>query len=103
MRTRLGSLVLAASIGSSLFAAAEADAQECIPPRILLVMDMSSSMTDLIDGTSTVKWEAAQSAIHTVLTTHGDAAHYGLLTFPARPRAVPPATCGWTWGWIRPR
>ncbi|MBW2529071.1 MAG: VWA domain-containing protein, partial [Deltaproteobacteria bacterium] len=82
MLTRLFSILAATSIGLALFGAKEAHAQDCVPPRILLIMDMSSSMTDLIDGTSTVKWEAAQSAISDVLTTHGDAAHYGLMTFP---------------------
>jgi MYXO-CTERM domain-containing protein len=85
MRLWLTSTLVAAGVGAALCAASTAQAQECTPPRILLIMDVSSSMRNTIDdgsGGTTTKWAAAQSAIHDVLTAYGDAAQYGLMTFP---------------------
>lgn len=60
--------------------AQEAAAQSCDPPKILLVMDASSSMHQAVGGIT--KWEAVQSAAEAVFAAHGDAAQYGLMTFP---------------------
>lgn len=60
-----------------------ADAEDCIPPRILFVVDGSSSMLGELEGMT--KWAAAQSAIETVLTAYTNAAEYGLMVFPGAP------------------
>jgi MYXO-CTERM domain-containing protein len=61
-----------------------AHAADCNPPRILFVMDASSSMLQQISdgGTTTTKWQAVQNAVSTVFASYSDAAEYGLMTFP---------------------
>lgn len=80
-------LSLAAGLTAGLAAlttASDAEAQSCDPPRILFVVDASSSMLGTIpDGANTItKWEAVQNAANAVLTTFPDGAQYGLVTFP---------------------
>src|SRR5690606_3003670 len=53
----------------------------CDPPKILFVMDASSSMNQTTTGGGT-KWQAVQSAAQAVFAAHGGAAEYGLMTFP---------------------
>lgn len=56
----------------------------CKPTRIMLVVDASASMTEVIDaeeGTLT-KWEAVAGSVHEVLASHRQAAQFGLMTFP---------------------
>jgi hypothetical protein len=60
-----------------------AQAEDCTPPRILFVVDSSSSMLGEI--AQTTKWQAAQDAINAVLTTHVNVAEYGLMPFPGAP------------------
>jgi MYXO-CTERM domain-containing protein len=57
-----------------------AHAEDCTPPRILFVVDASSSMLAAIGDTT--KWDAAQDAVATVLGTYPDSAQYGLMVFP---------------------
>lgn len=85
MKSRLSIALVAATVGAVVCVASTARAQDCTPPRILFLMDMSSSMHNTIDdgqGGTTTKWEAARTAIHDVLTTFPDDAQYGLMTFP---------------------
>lgn len=79
-RLVLGAASLALGLGLSL----DAQAQDCDPPRILFVIDTSSSMLEQITegGVTTTKWQAAQDAVQAVLGAYGDAAQYGLMTFP---------------------
>ncbi len=83
--TKLRSVALAgaAALGA-LLVAPRAHAEACNPPRILLVMDASSSMLGQIpDGAgTTTKWKAVQSAVAAVFKAYPDAAQYGLMTFP---------------------
>jgi MYXO-CTERM domain-containing protein len=81
--TFVGSLAVFAA---GLCLASVADAQECIPPRILLVVDASSSMRTTIELSDppVTKWEAAQGAVQEVLSTYPDGAQYGLMTFPGQ-------------------
>jgi hypothetical protein len=65
---------------ASLASHPTAEAQECVPPRILFVVDASSSMLGEIDQTT--KWEAAQAAVETVLNAYPSEAEYGLMLFP---------------------
>ncbi|MCA9647245.1 MAG: VWA domain-containing protein, partial [Myxococcales bacterium] len=79
---RFKSLLLPALIGLGFgLSSAPALAQDCNPPKILFVMDASSSMNQTTTGGMT-KWEAVQSAAHAVFQAHGAAARYGLMTFP---------------------
>jgi von Willebrand factor type A domain len=71
----------AAGLAVGLTLSLDARAQSCDPPRILFVIDSSSSMLDEANATTT-KWQAAQDAVHAVLTDYGDVAQYGLMTFP---------------------
>ncbi len=77
-------LVPAAAAAVLALLPAAARAQTCDPPRILLVMDASSSMLQQIStGTGTTsKWQAVQDAVHAVFQAYPDAAQYGLMTFP---------------------
>ncbi len=79
---RFRSLVLPALVGLGFgLHSASAQAQSCDPPKILFVMDASSSMNQTTTGGMT-KWEAVQGAAHAVFQAHGAAAQYGLMTFP---------------------
>ncbi|HMR75913.1 MAG TPA: VWA domain-containing protein, partial [Polyangiaceae bacterium] len=72
---------LVAALGSS-----PAVAADCTPPRILLVVDTSTSMLGQIpDGAATTtKWAAAQTAVKEVFKAFPDAAQYGLMVFPGK-------------------
>ena len=77
-------LLVAAGVVAGMSLSLDAVAQTCDPPRILFVIDSSSSMRDDITegGVTVTKWQAAQDAVHAVLAAFGDAAQYGLMTFP---------------------
>lgn len=66
---------------------AEARAQECTPPRILFVVDASSSMLGEIQDPNgpTTKWNGAVSAVESVLVAYPNEAQYGLMMFPGAP------------------
>src|SRR5690242_8652220 len=73
-RILLAALLLAA-------APRPAHADACSPPRIMVVLDKSSSMqTGTIGGVT--KWSIAVDALGTVLTELEDQAEVGLMTFP---------------------
>ena len=57
-------------------------AATCDPPQVLIVLDKSSSMTDLVPGTSDTKWDTAVTAIMDVLTNFGADVDFGLMIFP---------------------
>jgi len=81
MRLNTGTTIAAATLALAVsLTTSEAAAQDCTPPRILFIVDASSSMLDEIAGTP--KWTAAQDAINAVLTTHASVAEYGLMPFP---------------------
>jgi hypothetical protein len=54
---------------------------EPIAPNVLLVLDRSCSMTQVVPGGAT-KWEAAVAAINTFTTNYGDKIRFGLTLFP---------------------
>ena len=75
----------ALSLAAGLMATAgEASAQSCTPPRILFVVDASSSMTAQIQDPNgpITKWEAAVAAVEAVLVAYPNEAEYGLMMFP---------------------
>jgi len=77
--------LLVSCVGAVLGTASLAHAEDCVPPRLLFVVDASSSMLGSIpDGQqgTTTKWLAAQQAIEAVLTAYPQQAEYGLMTFP---------------------
>ncbi len=70
---------------SFVFGASGVVAQECEPPRILLTIDKSYSMTYAISGDDN-KWVAAKKAISKVAADHHEAAAFGVQVFPRAPR-----------------
>jgi hypothetical protein len=54
---------------------------EAIPPNMLLVLDRSCSMPDVIVGTTT-KWDIAVAAINKMTTDYKDKIRFGLTLFP---------------------
>ena len=57
-----------------------ADADECAPSRLVIVLDRSSSMNGASGATS--KWSAARAAIDQVAAAYGTTIELGLATFP---------------------
>ena len=83
--THLRALTVAAALGLGVLSASPSlRAESCNPPRILFVLDSSTSMLAQIDdaGTPTTKWKALQAAVAAVFKAYPDAAQYGLMTFP---------------------
>ncbi len=89
MRTAAATAVL---LGLPLVIAAAAPraaaAQVCTPPRVMVVLDKSSSMQTGVIGGQT-KWSIAVGALGTALTELDGAAEVGLMTFP-RPNQCSP-------------
>lgn len=54
---------------------------EPIPPNLLLVLDRSCSMTEIVSANVT-KWDAAVAAINTLTTTYAGKIRFGLTVFP---------------------
>jgi MYXO-CTERM domain-containing protein len=81
---RTAGFVAAATCATVLSVGVDAEAQECAPPRILFVVDASSSMLAEIEDPSgtTTKWAGAVTAVESVLAAYPNAAQYGLMTFP---------------------
>ncbi|HUQ06953.1 MAG TPA: VWA domain-containing protein [Kofleriaceae bacterium] len=64
-------------------AARVADADECAPSRLVVVLDRSSSMNGDADPIGMLsKWEAARGAIDRVAASYGTSVELGLATFP---------------------
>ncbi len=79
------STLIAASLPAGLVAVAalpaRATANTCRPPRVMVVLDKSSSMqTGTINGVT--KWNIAKNALGQVLTEVQGSAEVGLMTFP---------------------
>ncbi|HUJ57998.1 MAG TPA: vWA domain-containing protein [Kofleriaceae bacterium] len=53
-----------------------------VPPDLLFVLDRSCSMTQLLSGTQTSKWQAAVAAISDVLATYATEIRWGATLFP---------------------
>ncbi len=77
---RLRRAFAAAALTATVLAAPNVGAEECVPPRILFVVDASASMLQGIENTT--KWDALVDSVEAVLATYPDAAQYGLMTFP---------------------
>jgi hypothetical protein len=54
---------------------------EAIPPNLLVVLDRSCSMTDVVSAGMT-KWDIAVSALNTLTTTYAGDIRFGLTLFP---------------------
>ena len=77
-----------ATCGSQTFPLAAAS----VPPNVYLVVDRSGSMSDPFDSNqSGTKWDAAQTALGTLLTNSAGKAQWGLSLFPPNPQHD---TCG---------
>ncbi len=70
----------ACALGILLVWPASAKAQVCDPPRALIVVDWSSSMTYDVAGRP--KWQAARDAVENMTTNFGDEVDFGLMRFP---------------------
>jgi hypothetical protein len=53
-----------------------------VAPNLLFVLDRSCSMTNILDGTTTTKWEAAVDAIDHALGTYTTMIRWGATLFP---------------------
>jgi len=73
-----------AALVTSTLLAGSAEAEDCTPPRVLFVVDASSSMLAEIQDPNgpTTKWDAAVSAVESVLVAYPNEAQYGLMMFP---------------------
>jgi MYXO-CTERM domain-containing protein len=81
-------LVTAVAATVATAATAHADTSSCRPPRVMVVLDKSSSMqTGTIGGIT--KWSIARSALGQVMTQLEDHAEVGLMTFPRPDRCGP--------------
>ena len=80
----LGIVTLTASLGAIL--APSAASAQCKAPRVLVVLDKSSSMLGTV-GTET-KWDIAKGALSQVVQTYQTSADFGLMIFPS------PSQCG---------
>jgi MYXO-CTERM domain-containing protein len=78
MRRFTTSLVLASL---AFVLGASAQAATCKAPRMLIVLDKSSSMVTGMVGSQT-KWEVAKNALNTVLATYQGSIEFGLMVFP---------------------
>ena len=65
---------------SSTFTRAGADADTCAPPRLVVVLDRSSSMNGAAGPVT--KWSAARAAIDQVTAAYQGSVELGLATFP---------------------
>ena len=73
----LSILVLSLAVSGTATAAGG----NCKRPRVMIVLDKSSSMNATLPGGQS-KWGAAKSAISTILTTYQAGIDFGLITYP---------------------
>ena len=67
---------------TGVLGASKAQAQQCVPPRVLIVLDKSSSMNYTAGDGVTPKWTVAQQAIADVTATYEGSVDFGLMVFP---------------------
>ena len=89
---RISAVLVPTLVGASVVAATAAPARAggatCRPPRVMVVLDKSSSMqTGTIGGVT--KWRIAVDALGQVMTELEDQAEVGLMTFPRPDRCGP--------------
>ncbi|MFO0555356.1 MAG: VWA domain-containing protein [Polyangiaceae bacterium] len=53
---------------------------ESVPPNVLIVLDRSGSMNDMIPGGT--KWDVARAAINQVISSYGSGVQFGLMLYP---------------------
>jgi hypothetical protein len=88
-RLTASSLALATALGIWIAAAPPARAQtSCDPPRVLIVLDRSSSMVTGRVGKHT-KWEVARDALQELLSAHQSSMELGLMLFPMPDQCAP--------------
>jgi hypothetical protein len=86
--SKLTRRLLTLALSAAVFAGFAGDARaSCNKPRVMIVLDKSSSMvTGTVSGQT--KWAVAKSALQTVLSTYQTSIDFGLLLFPY------PSQCG---------
>ena len=55
---------------------------DCEPPRVLIVLDKSSSMVTGYDSNWVTKWTSAIAAVETLVGRYGSRIDFGLMVFP---------------------
>ena len=89
MATAAGALLVLCAVGTGGVAwAVDGGAGSCNKPRVLIVLDKSSSMVTGKVGGKT-KWSLATAAITSVVTKFETSIDFGLMIFPN------PSQCGW--------
>ena len=73
--------ILCSMVAVNGWVATAAAAPACKAPRVLIVLDRSSSMVTGMVGNKT-KWSIAKDALSKVLTTHATNVDFGLMLFP---------------------
>ncbi len=76
------------SSGSGGLAKGDTPTDQCAPPKVLLVIDKSSSMVRASIGGKTL-WEIAKDAIGTVVNTYQSSVKFGLMMFPTPDKCQP--------------
>ena len=83
-RAAMLSMTVAAGLGvtcaAALWSAPASAAGSCKAPRVLVILDKSSSMLGEVGGKS--KWQIAKDALSTVLNKHQANIEFGLMVFP---------------------
>jgi MYXO-CTERM domain-containing protein len=79
LRQIIGTLSLASF--ALVLGPTQASAGSCKAPRMLIVLDKSSSMVTGMVGTQT-KWEVAKNALSSVLSSYQGSIDFGLMVFP---------------------
>ena len=69
---------------------ARAAGGSCKKPRVMIVLDKSSSMNTTLPG-GTSKWAAAKSALSSILNTYQATMDFGLIVFPSPSHCAPGA------------
>ncbi|MCP4447806.1 MAG: VWA domain-containing protein [Myxococcales bacterium] len=89
MSLKVPAIALIAGLGAALIPAS-AEAQDCVQPRMMVVLDKSSSMeTGTIGGDT--KWDIAVDALDTVTGQFEDQLELGLTIFPEPSQCAPGA------------
>src|SRR5262245_21611364 len=65
-----------------LGAPAPAHGDNCVPARMMVVLDRSSSMKETIPNSVQTKWQAAQKAVGALATRFDSTIDLGLMIFP---------------------
>jgi len=83
-------------VGGICGCAGESYAADAVPPNVLIVLDRSSSMNQLIGEWNRSKWDLAKDAVRSLTETYDAQVRFGLKLFPGIDQAGTrgPSACG---------